>query len=420
MSEFNYIRNLLELKEVEVINVDVNSRVNLIHIKLPTTPHICPNCCNTTSKTHDYRFQYIKDIPINLKPTFLVYKKRRYICPSCNKKFYENNNFVGRYQHKSSRLNTTIIRELMSESSQTSVARRYNVSTSTVGRVIDYIPNTQLDELPQVIAIDEFKGDTNYGKYQCIITDPVDSKVLDILPVRNEIRLKEYFRKFSLEQRKGVKYAVIDMWRPYASVIKEMFPNVKLVIDRFHYVRQITWAMENVRKKIQKTLSKEDRLYFKNSKKLLLKNSLYISDEEYIRLRVMFRRSNKLEKAYDLKEIFYWVLQSKNSIEANERLDVWFRDIDEYKIPEFEYAAKTIRNWKRHILNSFDVPYTNAFTEGKNNKIKVLKRNGYGLRNFNRLKTRILLNNHHTKKGYHHIVTPFASTNFIGITPTFD
>jgi len=191
MSEFNYIRNLLELKEVEVINVDVNSRVNLIHIKRPTTPHICPNCCNTTSKTHDYRLQYIKDIPINLKPTFLVYKKRRYICPSCNKKFYENNNFVGRYQHKSSRLNTTIIRELMSESSQTSVARRYNVSTSTVGRVIDYIPNTQLDELPQVIAIDEFKGDTNYGKYQCIITDPVDSKVLDILPVRNEIRLKE-------------------------------------------------------------------------------------------------------------------------------------------------------------------------------------------------------------------------------------
>lgn len=406
MSEFNYIRNLLELKEVNIYDIKSFEKENYIFFDLPVKEHKCPYCFSMTSTIHDYRLQFIKDIPIYSKPTFLVYKKRRYACKCCKKRFYEDNNIVGKYQQKSNRLNLTVINELMSEYSMSSIAKRYNISVSTVSRILDYLPNNYLNKLPNVISIDEFKGNTNFGKYQCIITNPVDKKILDILPVRNELRLKEYFRSFSLDDRKNVSYAVIDMWRPYASVIKHLFPNAKLVIDRFHYVRQVTWAFENVRKRIQKSLCKHDRLYYKNSKKLLLKNSSYISDDEYFRLRIIFRKTPLLEYAYDLKEGFYWVLQSSDSIEANYRLNLWLNDVKDYNIPEFIYASKSISNWKDYILNSFDVNYTNAFTEGKNNKIKVIKRNAYGLRNFFRFKKRILLNNLNINKGLHFVVKP--------------
>ena len=64
--------------------------------------------------------------------------------------------------------------------------------------------------------------------------------------------------------------------------------------------------------------------------------------------------------------------------------------VDVSNVPEFDECSKTIKNWENYILNSFTCPYTNGFTEGCNNKIKVLKRNSYGVRNFERFRSRIL------------------------------
>ncbi|HHZ06993.1 MAG TPA: transposase [Clostridiales bacterium] len=59
-------------------------------------------------------------------------------------------------------------------------------------------------------------------------------------------------------------------------------------------------------------------------------------------------------------------------------------------MPHFVKCAKTMLNWQDRILSSFTAPVTNGFTEGCNNKIKVLKRNAYGFRNFKRFRNRIL------------------------------
>ena len=63
---------------------------------------------------------------------------------------------------------------------------------------------------------------------------------------------------------------------------------------------------------------------------------------------------------------------------------------EESKLPEFKDAIKTFRNWSEEITNSKEINITNAYTEGINNKIKVLKRNAYGYRNFERFRNRIL------------------------------
>ncbi|SHJ51671.1 transposase, partial [Thermoclostridium caenicola] len=87
---------------------------------------------------------------------------------------------------------------------------------------------------------------------------------------------------------------------------------------------------------------------------------------------------------------FYKVMDSQNSYEAKQRLARWNMLFYGYNLPEFNDCFKAFTNWQKEILNSFDVPYTNGFTEGINNKIKVIKRNAYGIRNFTRFRNRIL------------------------------
>src|SRR5690554_7258929 len=82
-------------------------------------------------------------------------------------------------------------------------------------RVFDLISPGK-PKLPEVIYIDEFKGNAETGKYQCIITDPKNRKVLDILPGREAHHLSAYFSSFPREERQKVKVVVIDMWKPYA------------------------------------------------------------------------------------------------------------------------------------------------------------------------------------------------------------
>ena len=84
------------------------------------------------------------------------------------------------------------------------------------------------------------------------------------------------------------------------------------------------------------------------------------------------------------------IVDASNFDEARRKLKEWYLYVSVSNLPEFNYCFETISRWHDSILNSFKVPYTNAYTEGVNNKVKVLKRNAFGLRNYNRLRSRIL------------------------------
>lgn len=113
----------------------------------------------------------------------------------------------------------------------------------------------------------------------------------------------------------------------------------------------------------------------------------------------MLELSEPLQKAYEVKESFFRVLDSKNSEEATLRLCSWMAEAMRSELDGFQECASTIYTWKEGILNSFDCGYTNGFTEGCNNRIKVLKRNAYGYRNFDRFRNRILHMFSHQRSG---------------------
>lgn len=386
----DYTQKLLNLQGVLVKKVSHTQFFTIIDIEMPVCVHSCPNCGSHTSYIHDYRQQLIRDIPAFGVPVILNYRRRRYRCPRCGKCFSEQHPFVPKYHRMTRRLVAHIIEQLKCERSFTSVAKAVNLSVSTVIRVFDILSFAPPKKLPHVFAIDEFKGNTGDAKYQCIITDPASKRVLDILPDRSQQQLIAYLKQWDEKSRKRVRYFVSDMWQQYSDVAAAFFKNSTQIVDRFHFIRQIPWAFDGVRKRVQKLYGDKNRKLFKHSKRLLIKRASKLKDHEKERINAMMYISDELRHAYYLKEAFYTVIDATSRDEAKSIMSDWILSAQNSGIPEYASCSDTLVNWRTGILNSFDVPFSNGFTEGCNNKIKVLKRNAYGYRNFERFRKRIL------------------------------
>ena len=384
----NYTAKLLNLEDVIITNIENNSNQLHIYIELPRGKHVCPVCGAETDRVHDYRWQAIKDIPLG-RDTFLHLRKRRYRC-DCGKRFFEKNTFLPRYYRVTSRLVADIIFAFKKTVSAKEIGCRYNVSGVTAMRYFNLF-NKKLTKLPEVISLDEFKGNSGGQKYNSIVVDPKEKVVLDILPNRFENDLVKYFAQFP--NKTQVKYFICDMNPHFRQVAKICFPQAMIVADKYHVIRQVYWAMEKVRKNEQNKLSAHFRKYFKRSRNLLMKRQEKLSDDEKNQLSLMFEIAPRLADAYRLKNDLLTAIRSNSSQEGKQRLIDWLYSVEVMDMQEFYDCTKAYHNWFHEILNSMDVPWTNGYIEGCNNKTKVLKRVAYGMRNFNNFRKRILFCN---------------------------
>lgn len=386
----HFTEELLNLQEVIVKKIEKFENVTHVHIEMPVTEHICPVCGEKTKYIHDYRCRTIKDLPAFDKNVVLFYRQRRYCCHSCGKRFAEKNTFVPKYYQLTRRLINKILDKTEDVCSFTSISKELNISVSTVIRIFDSITYLSPDKLPEAVAIDEFKGNTGKEKYQVILTNPITGEVLDILEDRKQGHLIKYLKQYDINNRSEVKFFVSDMWKPYHELAQAFFKNATCLVDKYHYVRQIIWAFERTRKRIQKRYGKEYRLMFKNSKRILTKRQSKLKPEQKERVDALLYVNDELRKAYYLKESFYAILDCRERHTAKEMMNEWLYMAQNSQLSEYYQCSNTLINWQKEILNTFEHPYSNGITEGCNNKIKVLKRNAYGYRNFRRFRNRIL------------------------------
>ena len=385
----HFTQEVLGLQGIIITKVESTEKELTIYAELERKQHNCISCGTATDTIHDYRKQNIKDIPAFGKLVSIVLRKRRYRCPHCGKRFFENNSFLPRYHRMTNRLSAFVINKLTDERSFTSVSKEVNLSVTTVIRIFDKVSYPK-SNLPAVLSIDEFKGNTREDKYQCILTDPVNKTVLDILPKRYDSYLTSYFKQFSKEERDKVEFFVSDMWKPYSKTSDVWFKNATQIVDKYHWIRQAIWAFERIRKDEQTKLDPKLRKYFKRSRSLLIKRYDSLKDDEKQQVNVMLYYSVNISRAHWYKEAFLKILDSKDPEKAKSNLVDWIKSAECCGLIPFEKCAKTMQNWYTGIINSLSSPITNGFTEGCNNKIKVLKRNAYGYKNFKRFRNRIL------------------------------
>ena len=372
----------------------------------------CPYCKNYTSSVHCVQKPIkTRHLKIFENECELIQIKRRFKCHKCNKTFVEDLNIGKNGTNISNAIKMKIRKDLLNYNlSFKYIAESNGVSPYVVRKeLLEATDNYErIKTLPEVISFDEFKADTDKGKYAFVINDPIEKKTLEILPDRRKFNIEQYLT--GVENRNNVRYVISDMYEPYLDITKAMFHKAKFVVDRFHYVRYIMKALDKIRIRLQEEYgynSKEYRL-LKNKKNvsLLRKYSAEIQWWVYTKryknghmvdilpgdvLRYLLGINEDLKQGYYLKEQFMYIINKSTYEIAESDLLVWIELCKESKISEFIEASKTIENWLPYIVNSFiNERYSNGFTEGRNNKIKVVKRVGYGYRNFDIFRRRLL------------------------------
>ena len=345
----NYNKTFLGLEDIFVKKVTEADFFIKVFIETKPSPHLCPCCGSSITRIHDYRFQTISDIPYRGKKVFLVLKKRRYLC-SCGKRVPEQYSFLPKYHRRTKRLSFFALEQLRETISLKQAVKQTGLSVQILSRLLDTVNYEAPDSLPQAISIDEFKGNAATGKYQCILVDPKKHRILDILPDRTQSHLADYWKNIPRHQRLKVKYFICDMWRPYADLASIYFPNASILIDKYHFIRQVTWAIENVRKRLQKSMPASLRKYYKRSRKLILTRYNKLKDENKQACDLMLQYSDDLRLAHSMKEWFYNICQKKEYRMQQKEFDDWIANARDCGIKEFEKCAQTYQSVIPHFI----------------------------------------------------------------------
>ena len=167
----------------------------------------------------------------------------------------------------------------------------------------------------------------------------------------------------------------------------------KVVVDKFHLIRHVNKALDKVRSRLQGGNSRLKRRDLFQSRYSLLKGVERLASWERAKLNQLFYLYPQLKEAWRLKESFRHWYSERDRGRSEEKLNLLEREIASSSLPEFKELLRTFRNWREEILNYFDYWITNGFVEGKNNRIKTIKRMAYGYRNMANFRLRILTAN---------------------------
>jgi transposase len=368
---------LLNLKGFHVLSQVEHEGHLEITVENRFKPQSCPNCDYSHLYSHDKTEQIFFDTPIQGKSVVLKTQRIRYKCRSCGKTFREPLADIDDKRLMTSRLKEHIQKRAMRETFAV-VARETGLDEKTIRHVFDDYAYDKAQSMPfvtpRILGIEELKL---VGSFRCILTNIEYNTVFDMLPSRKEESVREYLK--TLPDKHNIEQVIMDMWRPYKDAVNVELPGRIIVIDKFHIVRMANDSLEASRKAIRASLERKDRLKLKNERFVLLKRRNSLSDEETEKLQKWSAWYPELGLAYDAKEAFFCIFdQGLDSKTAKEALIAWQRGIDPSISRHFEPLTKALNNWMSEILNGFDYPITNAYTESINRLAKDLQRMGRG------------------------------------------
>ena len=331
-------------------------------------------------------------------------------CHDCGDKFLATSPLVNKNAYISNNIKYDIAFYLMDTKTETQIAIDHNVSVNTVSRVMDnhnVKPATNFSRLPRALMFDEVNLN-NGRKLLFIAADAKTHKPLTIEPFRNQTQLRSFFLMFNRQVRKRVRTIVVDMNNPYFTLIKELFPNARIIIDRFHIVTQAYCEFNKVRISVMKQFGSDSKEYrqLKRFWTLLMKHETaldyttrksrvnfkhaYLTDKEVIdRLLAL---SDELRDAYAFYQGILYAIETHDEAELKSVLYPTKNDAQYRSLPKaMKKARRTIRKHFDEIINSFIYGFSNGPIEGSNNKIKAIKRTAYGFCSFKNFRLRILI-----------------------------
>ena len=378
MSATNFTLKVLEIKDE---NISVSERIDsvvkkgirhtVIFAKLSYNPDACP-VCGTINENYSIikngtKTSNIKILPINGDPAFLRVQKQRFLCKSCGHSFSAESDIIDRC---------------------------FGCFKPAKNR------------LPEHLMFDEFKSVKNVsGSMSFIYADAENHQIVDIVEDRRLFLLKRYFRRFTPAARQSVKTICMDMYSPYISLVRELFPNAAIIFDRFHIVQLLfraliktridemathnTNAMEYKRLKRYWKLIQKDSSALNRAKFHHYTHFKYFVSEQTV-VNESIAVSPVLTATYNAYQLLLSDLRNRRSDLMIVHLKAFLAEKGTLSEPMVK-SIRTLLSYQEETTNALKYNYSNGPIEGINNYIKVLKRIAFGYRSFVRMRNRILI-----------------------------
>jgi len=287
------IEKLLGLEEFHVLNLDTRSKNKIIlDIQTKTEKQCCPHCHRYTKCINNKYNHQIRDNSIFGKLAYLKIHRKVFVCHSCNKVFTEKIESIYPKRIYTKRFEKHIF-ETCLETSISNVSQQNKLPYDCVKGIYNRIADVCINHLMkqnndiEILGIDEISIRKGHGDFQAVVSNIGNGHVMEVLPDRKKETVIKYIKSLPKKAKKRIIFVSMDMWDGYFYATKEILPDTKIVIDRFHVMKNLNSAITKCRRDIQHGLPKSLKDKYKNYRWVLVTNEENLTDKGLNQLKKM-------------------------------------------------------------------------------------------------------------------------------------
>mgnify|MGYP000433304672 CR=1 FL=1 len=337
----------------------------------------------------------MRDLSCGDTRVYLDIEARRVACRRCGKVKRERLDFLADNPLYTKRFAHYVGRRCVSTTIK-DVAQELRLDWHTVKALEKQYMAAQLAKIgkpgPRAIGIDEIsirRGHT----YRIVVSDLIRGRPIWFGGTdRSEASMSQFYDWLGKKKSERLRLAVMDMWKPFRKVTRAKAPQAAILFDKFHVLRHLNEALDQVRKSEYARLSGKARRYIKGQKYTLLSHRENLDLDGRKALKTLLAANQRLNTAYLLKESFGQLWGYEREGWARRFFENWRASLKWQRLKPFEKFAEMIdRHWDG--IAAYCQPENKVslgFVEGLNNKIRVLQRRAYGLRDEEYLRLKIL------------------------------
>jgi transposase len=245
---------------------------------------------------------------------------------------------------------------------------------------------------PRVIRIDEISIKKRHV-YRIVVSDLEQKRAIWFGgDGRSEADMDQFYAFLGKQSAEKIRLAVMDMWKPFRHSTQAHASNAAILFDKFHILRHLGEALDKIRKMEYARVTGDQRKFIKGQKYVLLSHRENLTGEGKRSLKLLLKANKRLNTAYILRESFDQLWTYNSGVWARKFFDNWNAQLRWQRLEPYEKFAKLVeRHWDG--IAAYCKPENKValgFVEGLNNKIRVLQRRAYGLRDEEYLKLKIL------------------------------
>lgn len=276
------------------------------------------------------------------------------------------------------------------------VAKELRLDWSTVKALEMQYMKAQLKRSPppqpRIIGIDEISLRKGHV-YRVVVSDLERRRPLFFGGQdRSEAGLDLFYDGLGKRASGRIRLAVMDMWKAFEASTRRNAPQAAILYDKFHVLRHLNEALDKVRRSEYARLKGSDRRFIKGQRYTLLSSRENLTLNGRAGLQRLLKKNKRLYTAYLLKESFEQLWGYRKEAWARRFFDHWRESLKSQRLPSYVKFAEMIeRHWAG--IAAYCRPENKAalgYVEGLNNKIRVLQRRAYGLRDEEYLRLKVL------------------------------